>query len=337
MQPSVRHVEASIHLQSPNKVALTHGKKLRQCLTARSQVRPLMRRQPPGGLRTTGLRTKNQTILNLSSAKPLASLHQPSCHKHRQLPLTVYLGARFAQHLHHRHYVLLQRPCQAQCPAAQHAIGRPLTIRPNPYLVRIEPTTMRPSKTKLDSESVSRAPSATSSRRILSMTPSSNASQIATGQMNTRHSAAYLRSRSPSQFSRLNGASLNWCISRFTAPELSCGKDFSDQLATWEIQHCDTVKRLSSIRSLYSAPKRLFSLESAVKELRLQSSQLRCASEYPRTCHGAIGVHHGRERAKVLSLLHANNGTLGGSYPTLCSCCAHEPRTGEPCRDCKSH
>lgn len=131
-------------------------------------------------------------------------------------PLIVCPGARSAQHLHRLLYVLLQRPYQAQCPAVQPATGRPLTIRTNPYpvsLVRTEQSTMMPSKTRLDSESVSRAPSATSSRRTQSTTASSNAFQIATGLMNTRPFAAYPRSSSPSKSSRRQGVSPSQCLS----------------------------------------------------------------------------------------------------------------------------
>jgi len=198
VRPSVHHVQASIHLQS-NRITLVHGKMLHRYLMPKSQLSPLMKRQPPRDLRTTDLRTRTRTVLNLSSAKPPASLHQPLCHKHRQLLLIVYPAARFAQHLHRHLYVLLRRPCRALCPAVRLAIVRPLTIRPNPYLVSLVKnvaTTMKPSKTRLDSESVSRVPFATSSRRILSMTASSNAFRIVTGPMSTKHPAVFLRLRS---------------------------------------------------------------------------------------------------------------------------------------------
>jgi hypothetical protein len=57
--------------------------------------------------------------------------------------------------------------------------------------------------------------------------------------------------------------------------------------------------------------KGYFLFTCAIKELRLQSLQLRCAPEYPRTCYGAIGVHHHRERVNVHLLLRVNNGVLG--------------------------
>ena len=166
-----------------------------------------MRHQSPGHQRTTGLRTMTQTLLNLSSAKPPANLHQHLYRKHRQLPLTAYPVARFAQHLHRHLYVPLQRPCRARCPAVRPVTGRPLIIRQDLYLVKIEPTTNRPSKIRLGSESVSRAPSATSSKRIPSTTASLNAFRIATGLMSTKRFAAFYWSKSTPWFIRRYGTS----------------------------------------------------------------------------------------------------------------------------------
>jgi hypothetical protein len=147
--------------------------------------------------------------------------------KHRQLPLTAYPVARFAQHLHRHLYVPLQRPCRARCPAVRPVTGRPLIIKQNLYLVKIEPTTNRPSKIRLGSESVSRAPSATSSKRIPLTTASLNVFRIATGLMSTK-----LLLHFPGQCLHLGlfaGTErlLAHCISTTTASDLSRKKDFS--------------------------------------------------------------------------------------------------------------
>jgi len=184
----------SIHPPSPNIVPPTLGSQLHPCRIPHfhnhhhTTVPPLVERH-----------MISRRIPNCPFAKPRANRHHLMSLKLHRHHLTANLGPPSAllQPLHP--HVLLRRLFLAPCPAARVATGRHLGVKASRDHGNTALVTPSRKKTRTDSGSDSRAPSATCSRKTPSMRVNSNVSRTATGRMNTslrRSLAAILCNRS---------------------------------------------------------------------------------------------------------------------------------------------
>ena len=169
----------SIHLLSPNTAPPTLGSQPHLCRLPHSHSHHHMTHQhmaePP---------TMNGHIPNPPSARPRASRHNLiylKLHLHlliANLGLSGLLQPR-------RQFALQQKPFLVPCLAARAATDQHPKVRSSRDPGRTARAILSRKKTRPVLESVSRAPSVTSSRKILSMRVSSNASRIATGRTST--------------------------------------------------------------------------------------------------------------------------------------------------------
>ena len=169
----------SIHRLSANTAPPTLGSQLHLCRLPRSHSHHHMTHrhmaEPP---------TMNGHIPNPPSARPRASRHNLIYLKLHQHLLIANLGLSALLQPRHQS-VLQQKLFLVRCLAGRAATDQHPRARSSHAHEKTARAIPSRRKTRPVSESDSRAPSVTSSRKILLMRVSSNASRIATGRMST--------------------------------------------------------------------------------------------------------------------------------------------------------